>query len=209
MTPFTPPKLNESAFNCPHCGAYSNQNWSQTYSFKGGFVDIDNLLNSICTHCREFTLWYKGKLIFPSVSGAPLPNIDLPEDIKIDFEEARIILNTSPRGSAALLRLCIQKLCGFLGESGKDINNDIGSLVKKGLSSKIQQSLDIVRVIGNDAVHPGQIDLKDDVVTATKLFILVNIIADVMITQPNEIESIFNSLPKNKIDGIKTRDLQK
>jgi hypothetical protein len=38
----------------------------------------------------------------------------------------------------------------------------------------VQQSLDIVRVIGNDAVHPGQIDLTDDIETATKLFVLIN-----------------------------------
>jgi len=135
-----------------------------------------------------------------------MPNNDLPEDIKADYEEARTILNKSPRGATALLRLCIQKLCESLGESGKDINKDIGNLVKKGLPLKVQQSLDIVRVIGNDAVHPGQIDLTDDVETATKLFVLTNLIVDVMITQPKEIDKLFNSLPKNKLEGIANRD---
>lgn len=145
-------------------------------------------------------------MIFPDTGGAPMPNNDLPEEIKADYEEARTILNKSPRGAAALLRLCIQKLCKDLGESGKDINKDIGNLVKKGLPIKVQQSLDIVRVIGNDAVHPGQMDLKDDVETATKLFVLTNFIAEVMITQPKEVEKLFNSLPKNKLDGIADRD---
>jgi hypothetical protein len=54
--------------------------------------------------------------------------------------------------------------------TGKDITKDIGSFVKKGLSPKIQKALDIVRVVGNESVPPGQIDLNDNPATTTKLF---------------------------------------
>jgi hypothetical protein len=145
-------------------------------------------------------------MIFPDACLVSMPNNDLPEELKKDYNEARSILNKSPRGAAALLRLVVQKLCKELGESGKDINNDIGNLVKKGLPIKVQQSLDIVRVIGNDAVHPGQIDLTDNIETATRLFALINFIADDMITKPKEVDKLFNSLPPNKLDGIKERD---
>ena len=107
---------------------------------------------------------------FPGIKSGVLPNRDLPDDILRDFEEAREIANSSPRGAAALLRLCVQKLCTHLAEKGKNINDDIASLVRKGLNPKIQQSLDIVRVIGNEAVHPGELDLKDDRETALLLF---------------------------------------
>jgi hypothetical protein len=210
MIPYKSPKFNESAFNCPICNAYADQSWSSIY-FKigGGITNVDSSSLSRCSHCRDYSFWDDEKLIYPYLSTAPLSSIDLPDEIKEDFDEARVILNQSPRGAAALLRLSIQKLCGFLGESGKDINRDIGSLVKKGLPIRIQQSLDIVRVIGNDAVHPGQIDLKDNIETATKLFHLINVIVDVMITQPKEIDNIFNSLPENKLEGIKNRDSNK
>lgn len=207
MIPYTPPTFQLSAFNCPHCGAFSNQNWAiGYYGGGGGITQIKNLEYSQCQHCSSYVLWYNQKMIFPDIGGTPMPNNDLPKEIKTDYEEARTILNKSPRGAAALLRLCIQKLCKYLGESGKDINKDIGNLVKKGLPVKVQQSLDIVRVIGNDAVHPGQIDLTDDIETATKLFKLTNFIADVMITQPREVDKLFKSLPKNKLDGIADRD---
>ncbi|MCW5206875.1 DUF4145 domain-containing protein, partial [Desulfobulbus sp. F5] len=116
------------------------------------------------------------------------------------------IINRSPRGAAALLRLCVQKLCAHLGEPGKNINQDIAGLVKKGLNPRIQKSLDIVRVIGNEAVHPGELDLRDDPDTAAQLANLVNIIADFMITQPKHIDTLYDSLPVEKKEQIDKRD---
>ena len=62
------------------------------------------------------------------------------------------------------------------------------------------QALDTVRVIGNDAVHPGQIDLRDDRDTAIQLFELVNFIADQTITRKNRVASMYAKLPQAKRD---------
>jgi hypothetical protein len=135
-----------------------------------------------------------------------MPHADLPEDIRHDFEEARSIITRSPRGAAALFRLCVQKLCAHLGESGKNINQDIAALVKKGLNPLVQKSLDAVRVIGNEAVHPGELDLRDDPETAAQLAKLINFIVDAMITQPKQIDLIYGSLPADKREQIEKRD---
>ena len=145
-------------------------------------------------------------MIYPNFAGIEPPNQDLSEDIQNDYLEAAEILQRSPRGAAALLRLAIQKLCIQLGEKGTDLNTDIGNLVKKGLSQKVQQSLDALRVIGAQAVHPGQIELKDDVATASALFRLVNFIAEKLITEPNEIEEIYGKIPDGKKEQIAKRD---
>jgi len=105
-----------------------------------------------------------------------------------------------------LLRLAVQKLCIQLGENGKDINTDIGNLVKSGLSPTIQQALDVLRVIGNESVHPGQIDLRDDPATAQALFRLLNKIAETMITEPKQIQEIYDKIPDAKKKAIEVRD---
>jgi hypothetical protein len=208
--PFTPPAFEKKGFHCPSCNAYSRQYWFDAYIHDGGeFRRVEDTDICHCNHCGEQSVWKKFKMIYPESSPAPLPNPDLPDDIKADFNEARNIISRSPRGACALLRLCLQKLCGFLGESGKDINADIAALVKKGLNPKIQQSLDIVRVIGNEAVHPGQIDLRDQPATAAQLCNLLNIIADAMITQPKAIEAIYANLPESKLEQIEKRDKPK
>ena len=208
MMPFKAPVFEGASFNCPHCNAYSHQTWYHLISqdIRGYKVNMKDLKIAWCAHCNQYSLWLKEKIIYPEESGIQMPNPDLRDDIKDDYNEARSIVNKSPRGAAALLRLCVQKLCEQLGQSGKNINDDIANLVEEGLPLDIQRALDIVRVIGNDAVHPGQMGLKDDVETANKLFGLVNLIAQVMITQPNEINQLYETLPETKRKAIEDRD---
>ncbi len=151
-------------------------------------------------------MWLKDYVLFPTTSTAPPSNPDLPTAVADDYREAGTILGLSPRGAAALLRLAIQKLCVELGEKGKNIDDDIARLVRKGLSPLVQQALDAVRVIGNEAVHPGTLDLKDDTETASKLFDLVNIITEQMITTPKHVAELYAKLPQHKRDAIEKRD---
>jgi hypothetical protein len=167
---------------------------------------LENLNLARCYNCDKITLWVGSGLAWPVHGEAPTPNADLPLDVRLDYDEAGRILQLSPRGAAALLRLAIQKLCKELGEKGRNIDDDIASLVKKGLDVRIQRALDIVRVIGNEAVHPGQIDLKDDVATASKLFALVNLVSDTMISQPKHIAEMYGDLPPGKLEAIERRD---
>ena len=210
-TNYIPPTLMEQAFNCPRCHVFAKQNWyyltgaNQREGFGTQYQNEEFVLSK-CESCGEPTIWHGKTIIYPIHSVAEPPNTDLPDDIRSDFEEARVIANFSPRGAAALLRLAIQKLCAHLGQSGKNINTDIAALVALGLPPKVQQALDSVRVIGNDAVHPGTIDLRDDRETVNKLFRLVNFIAHKTITEPREVEEIYNGLPADKLAGIAKRD---
>jgi hypothetical protein len=151
-----------------------------------------------------------GVMLYPTKSIAPLANKDLPGDCSADFEEARQILMLSPRGAAALLRLIVQKLCVKFGEPGKNINDDIRSLVQKGkLHSEVQQALDVVRLVGNNAVHPGEIQVEDNVDLVGNLFSLINYIVDEMISRPNQRAALFQQMPTKARDAIARQDAPK
>lgn len=180
--------------------------WDDGYKGYRGVDNISGLRSAHCTHCNEYSLWVLGSMVYPKTVVVENPNADLPETIIADYIEASNILSDSPRGAAALLRLAIEKLVDSLEAEGRDLNAKIGDLVSRGLSPKIQKALDFVRVIGNNAVHPGQINLQDNPDTARSLFRLVNLIANEMVTSPKEVEELFGDLPDDYKDRIETRD---
>lgn len=145
----------------------------------------------------------------PSAASVPPHHIDLPEVCVSDYDEARDIVGRSPRAASALLRLTIQKLLIELGEKGKNINDDIGALVSKGLPIEVQQALDYCRVVGNNAVHPGEIDLNDKPEIANSLFEMINFIVEVRISQPKKIAALYNILPEGALKAVEKRDTEK
>ncbi|MFI5453640.1 DUF4145 domain-containing protein [Pedobacter sp. UC225_61] len=196
-----------NSFTCPHCGVLSKQDWTyDNWHFKGQQSPKSaDLVTGHCQHCNDHTLWVKDKMFYPDNGAVQFPNLDMPVSVKKLYLEAASILTKSPRASGALLRLSIQMLCKELGETGDNINLDIKELVNKGLPKIVQQSLDIVRVTGNESVHPGQIDTDDENVVI-RLFELINIIVEYMISLPSKVNSLYTSLPEDKLIGINNRD---
>ncbi len=130
----------------------------------------------------------------------------MPDHVKELYEEARQVFPISRRSSAALLRLVIQELCIVLGGDGKNLNNDIEKLLDQ-IPDYIQQALDIIRVVGNSAVHPGDVNINDDNDIVEIMFDLVNEIVDAKIAKPkkkSEIYKQYEKLPDSKKRKFKT-----
>jgi len=168
--------------------------------------DVDNVWISRCFNCNGVALWICDQMIYPQRGEAPPANPDMPEDIRRDYDEASTILDLSPRGAAALIRFTIDRLCGQLGDSKKSINENIKAFVAGGLDQRVQKALDAVRVIGNNAVHPGQIDLRDDRAAAESLFRLLNLIVEKMISEEKHVNEVYSALPQSARDAIEKRD---
>lgn len=204
------PELSKSNFHCPHCGVLSQQIWNGVYH-AGGDIVIRDLKISFCQNreCGEYSLWRHETMIYPMKLMAPRARWDMPEDVKKIYEEARKVADISPRAAAALLRVSLEKLTNHLKETKGNLNTRIGNLAKKGLPEKVIRSLDIVRITANEGgTHAGEIDLtgKDGPKVVAKLFWLVNFIVEKTISDPKEIDEMFNKLPEGKKAGLTQRD---
>ena len=171
----------------------------------------------ICRACSNGSIWkqfdresnykYKLKLVDPILSDAPAATLDMPEDVRTDFEEARLIVHYSSRAAAALLRLSLQKLCKHLGEPGEHIDTDIRSLAKKTeFGERLIKAADTLRITGNNAVHPGEMSEEDIDNVSNGLFELLNLIVQAGITEPKKWDSMYEALPEKPRKAAEMKD---
>lgn len=224
MSKYVEPVFLGEAFTCIFCHVLTTISWQELKAYRGPnrVWATTPFQLCICDHCSEQSLWENitpdeenydgpqiGRLVLPASVTAEQAHPELPEECKRDFNEAREISGQSPRGAAALLRLSLQKLCAHLGGKGENINDDIKQLVGQGLAPQVQQALDLVRVTGNHAVHPGEISLEDSPEHVTVMFQMINLIVDELISRPRQISERFNALPIRDLAAIAKRDAPK
>ena len=205
MNKYYPPTDQEEQFHCIHCGVYAKQKWN-VLCFGYHSPHPSPITYCKCEHCGDISYWYDEKMIIPAEAPVAPPHPDMPEGIVGEYNEARGIFGRSPRAAVALLRLAIQKLMVELGEKGDNINSDIKSLVAKGLPVQVQQAFDYCRVVGNHAVHPGEINLNDTPEMGQHLFNMINFIVEDRITRPKQIATLYGKLPEAARDAIEKRD---
>lgn len=207
------PGFLKGTFHCQWCQVFARQRWDR--------LELGGVLSPIqrcrCSNCGADSYWLYFEatksssgsgplLLYPRTASVQVPHPEMPEDVRKEYDEAASIIDASPRGAGALLRLALQKLMPHLGEEGKNINEDIASLVAKGLDPDVQQALDALRVIGNNAVHPGELDLRDDTATVGAMFGVLNFIIEERIARPKKLEALYLALPEGARQAIDRRD---
>ncbi|MFB8427029.1 DUF4145 domain-containing protein [Priestia megaterium] len=164
---------------------------------------------SVCQHCHQYTIWENEKIIYPSETGLPAPHKDMFDPVREIYQEAALIFNDSPRAAAALLRLAIETMIPLLDDyqvKKGNLNNMIGDLVGQGVPEYIQQSLDTIRIYGNEGIHSGEIVMKDNQETVSFMFEVINNMVEELITRKNKIKEAYSKIPSGKIEAIFKRD---
>ncbi|MDD7567815.1 MAG: DUF4145 domain-containing protein [Helicobacter sp.] len=145
-------------------------------------------------------------MFFPREVAIP-PEENMPENVKEIYEEASLVLGDSPRAACALLRLALQELMKYLKENdqrynglkNRNINEDIEKTIDIGnfhqdRKETLKEAMHSVRLIGNKASHPSELDINDNPEIANILFEMINFIVGEIITEPKERKEKLNKL---------------
>ena len=220
------PRFDETAFECPTCTAYAQMLWCM---LKPKYTNLEldapcnyNLFAAICQAKQCISLWIQSSIQSPYQEHPnPVemvyprhklrePSADMPPSARALYIEAAKIVSDSPRGAAALLRMCTEDVAKALTPKlgrNKTLNQRIGYLVKEhNLPDRVQQALDVLRIAGDNAVHSPTINLGDDTETATALFDLVDVIVAETLSPQEATNRFYANLPESKLDQIRERD---
>ena len=160
---------------CPHCLVGFRSEVKQIYLGR----DADGewgILKFNCTECEKMILILikgtyvvktggggfdfksieKSILFYPKGSNRPPVPSEVPEEFAEDYKEACLVLNDSPKASAALSRRCLQHL---LREKAKvkpgNLADEIEQVIEsENLPLELADAIDAIRNIGNFAAHP-------------------------------------------------------
>jgi len=122
---------------CPDCGALILTVEARESGFGASELGV------------EYVTW-------PLRAARPVPP-EVPEHVRGDYSEAALVLNLSPKASAALSRRCLQAVLREAGGANQhDLSKQIDAVFPI-LPTYIGESVDAIRNIGNFAAHP----LKD------------------------------------------------
>lgn len=184
---YVAPSFNAPNFSCPHCGDRAGQTWGPETGMGVG----PGHRSAICGACGKHTVWsVRSELLYHLLGGGSPGHPETPLGISPYFEEARQVVNTSPRAAGALLRLAIESLVKEKSRGDERLNIEIGNLVRSGdLSPQVQKALDLVRYHGASMQHPGLIDDSDTSETIAPLFELVNLVVEDLIARPKHLSS--------------------
>lgn len=166
---------------------------------------------TVCLGCRKGSVWRDGKRVFPARVPSIQPHEDMPPKARGLFEEAVAVKGLSPRASAALARASLESFLKEHFSESKAYNLD-ERVAEAGrhISAELWEALTVLRVVGNEALHDGKIEMQldgSDDAYIEPLLGAVNGLAEELISRPARTRALYEKLPDAKRTGAEqTRD---
>ena len=209
------PKFKADVFTCLYCRKPATQTWHKLSDFSFGRRTVsspsqhkdkfNNIRVSKCGECEKPTIWDNEDPVYPFTGHQPPPHPDMPENIRMIYEEAASISQLSPRASCALMRYAIEELIKSMGYKGRLVNIIDKMNEEKVISKQIHECLHIVRLTGNNASHGNAIDMNDTT-RVRQICMLLNQIVEELITQPKMRKSLLSEFSDSERERIEKRD---
>jgi hypothetical protein len=95
-------------------------------------------------------------VVYPKGTSRKPPATEVPTPFRDDFKEACLVLDDSPKASAALSRRCLQAILREHAKTkSKDLADQIDEVIAGNvLPSHLAKAIDAVRHVGNFGAHP-------------------------------------------------------
>ena len=170
---------------CPNCETTIFDNSRRVNSrhrdyTQRGVDTAESIFVQDCPECDQYIVEYvlfaadidhqeplTKEIIWPKVKpGARPAPPEVPAKFAEDYIEACLVLEDSPKASAALSRRCLQlilrdQLCVIKGTLYSEIREAIN---RTDMPSHISDTLDHIRTIGNFATHPNKFSATGEIV---------------------------------------------
>lgn len=168
--------------------------------------EVEALRLSRCMECHEITIWLDQKMVWPDQQIDHRAHEMMPPTAREEFDEAAKVFRDSPRAGCALLRTCLEKICADRGHIKGTLFARAGSLVSEMSSLHGRQAVDIVRVFGNESIHPGKMEANDIAENAERMFDAINLIVEEVYDRPARFSQLFEKLSPSQRREIERRD---
>lgn len=156
----------ENGMVCPYC--VTTFAWTPGAYAIGQDADFTwHARSQVCPACHRMVVacgqYHKNDgrllqeiLVYPKTAYMKPLSADVPQEFAQDYNEARLVLMSSPKASAALSRRCLQNILREkAGVRKPNLAQEIEAVVKSNqLPSYLATAIDAIRHLGNFAAHP-------------------------------------------------------
>lgn len=155
-----------------------------------------------CNNCGYISIRHEDGVQFHPIEphGKDL-DAKIPETIRKDFNEARLIAKDSPRCGNVLLRTCLEGLCNWIAEEfleydkkadypKEKLNRKIEYLNKHThfVSDRLLKKMNIIKEYGNDIHAHQKIDYSDTIESFNAMLRFIESICDKILLELKDIE---------------------